>query len=167
MKYLVLLLFCLFGTAFVHAQDYPHDYQPLLTDAQLSTHLDALDKVLPDLERLFNGIDPARQPGLDYQTGKSLEYDKQTGVTCTNVIRKAIYSLRQKRTVYDEVVLQLNLAQIHELLDDLMDSSVRYKALNRFAIASNELTVGISENRIGDDVMKRVRLLEQQHSTSR
>jgi hypothetical protein len=86
MKYLVLLLFCLFGTAFVHAQDYPQDYQPLLTDAQLDMHLDALDKALPDLGKIFNGIDPARQPGLDYQTGKLLEYDKDTGVMNVTII---------------------------------------------------------------------------------
>ena len=151
----VAALFCLFGSAFVHAQN----TQPL-TDASFRLHLDALDKAAPDLEKIFNGIDPARQPGLDYQTGKLLEYDRDTGVMNVTIMRKAIHSLRQKRYLYDEVALQLSLAQIHETLNDLLDFSDRYKALDRFAVASNELTVSISENKIGDDVLERVRLLE-------
>jgi hypothetical protein len=155
MKYLVCLWFFLLGSAFVHAQN----TQPL-TDASFKLHLDALEKALPDLEKIFNGIDPARQPGLDYQTGKVLEYDKDTGVMNVTMMRKSLHSLRQRRTLYEEVALQLSLAQIHETLNDLMDFSNAYKALDRFAVASNEMTVAISEAKIGDDVLERVRRLE-------
>ena len=140
----------------------------LMSDTELKNRMDTIEASLPTVELTLESIDPFHDPSMDYQNGKLLDMDKQTGTLEIKVIHESITRLRRKRTAYDELNLQDALALLREIGNDMMTTaSEGHPNVVPPSFGRHLTELHDAESVLANDLLERVKRLEGSHCIGR
>jgi len=130
----------------------------LLTVEEYSALLDRIDRDLVMWKAKLDAIDPGKG-NPSYDVGKQIEVEKLIVLGAISNAKAAIFRLRAKKTVYQELVLADSVDDISFFFAQL-DSIGAFNGVSMPATNKDAAELSVVQTLIKNDGMERLRLLE-------
>lgn len=132
----------------------------LLGDADYKILLSQVTTLLPTWEISLKNIAPEKDSEIPYSLGKLIVAQRDIGLMDVGNIRQSVARLRIKRTVSEELSLRDFLEGIFDAMNEI-ETLENAAGVAPYIFEKNAPELGALYDRIGNDVLARVALLEK------